>query len=156
MTACTSFLAFLQSKRLRLRKKCIPAPTAGRKSSDLQAVGQIRWQTRGLSTIRACQKSLFDKLVDGGASSPATATSTIRNGRAAALTGSLATLPCLLGLLRPASATGGGLRAPPPVSAKILRISGRGNCKEAIFALENGIFRRKNRPVPAGHAAGDD
>ena len=33
-------------------KKCIPAPTAGRKSSDLQAVGQIRWQTEGLSTIR--------------------------------------------------------------------------------------------------------
>ena len=31
---------------------------------------------------------------------------------------------------------------PPPVSAKILWISGRGNCKEAIFALENGIFRR--------------
>ena len=31
---------------------------------------------------------------------------------------------------------------PPPVSAKILRIFGRGNCKEAIFALENGIFRR--------------
>ena len=73
---------------------------------------------------------------------PATATSSIRNGRAAALTGSLATLPCLLGLLRPASATGGGLRAPLPVSAKILRIFGRGNCKEAIFALENGIFRR--------------
>ena len=45
---------------------------------------------------------------------------------------------------------------PPPVSAKILRIFGRGNCKEAIFALENGIFRRKNRPVPAVHAAGDD
>ena len=53
-----------------------------------------------------------------------------------------AELPCLLGLLRPASATGGGLRAPLPVSAKILRIFGRGNCKEAIFALENGIFRR--------------
>ena len=45
---------------------------------------------------------------------------------------------------------------PPPVSAEILWISGRGNCKEAIFALENGIFRRKNRPAPAGHAAGDD
>ena len=26
---------------------------------------------------------------------------------------------------------------PPPVSAEILRISGRRNCKEAIFALEN-------------------
>ena len=68
----------------------------------------------------------------------------------------LAALPCLLGLLRPVSATGGGLRAPLPVSAKILRIFGRGNCKEAIFALKNGIFRRKNRPVPAVHAAGDD
>ena len=44
----------------------------------------------------------------------------------------------------------------PPVSAKILRIFGRGNCKETIFALENGIFLRKNRPVPAVHAAGDD
>ena len=54
----------------------------------------------------------------------------------------LAALPCSLGLLRPVSATGGGLRAPPPVSAEILWISGRGNCKEAIFALENGIFRR--------------
>ena len=54
-----------------------------------------------------------------------------------------------------------GERAPPPlpplpVSAEILWISGRGNCKEAIFALENGIFRRKNRPAPAVHAAGDD
>ena len=66
-----------------------------------------------------------------------------------------AELPCLLGLLRPVSATGGGLRAPLPVSAKILRIFGRGNCKEAIFALENRIFRRKNRPAPAVHAAGD-
>ena len=41
---------------------------------------------------------------------------------------------------------------PLPVSAKILRIFGRGNCKETIFALENGIFLRKNRPVPAVHA----
>ena len=47
-------------------------------------------------------------------------------------------------------------RPPSPVSAKILRIFGRGNCKEAIFALENRIFRRKNRPAPAVHAAGDD
>ena len=96
----------------------------------------------------------------------------------------LAMFPVSLGLLRPVSATGGGLRAlpqfsmvvplrsqarlrpslaywayyglfppqaaafvrPSPVSAKILRISGRGNCKEAIFALENEIFRRKNQP----------
>ena len=72
------------------------------------------------------------------------------------LASSLVVLPASLGLLRPVSRTARGLRAPPPVSAKILRIFGRGNCKEAIFALENGIFRRKNRPVPAVHAAGDD
>ena len=53
MTACTSFLAFFAEQTLAFAEKCIPAPTAGRKSSDLQAVGQIRWQTRGLSTIRA-------------------------------------------------------------------------------------------------------
>ena len=35
--------------------------------------------------------------------------------------------------------------ATPPVSAEILWISGRGNCKEAIFALGNGISRRKNQ-----------
>ena len=40
--------------------------------------------------------------------------------------------------------------------AKILRIFGRKNCKETIFALENKIFRRKNRPVPTVHAAGHD
>ena len=34
--------------------------------------------------------------------------------------------------------------------------SGRKNCRETIFALENRIFRRKNPPVPAVHAAGDD
>ena len=37
----------------------------------------------------------------------------------------------------------------PPVSAEILRISGHGNCKEAIFALENGIFRRGILRAPA-------
>ena len=61
-------------------------------------------------------------------------------------------------LLRPQGAR--FVRPPPlpplPVSSKILRIFGRGNCKETIFALENGIFLRKNRPVPAVHAAGDD
>ena len=31
----------------------------------------------------------------------------------------------------------------PPVSAEILRISGQGNCKEAIYALENGFFDAK-------------
>ena len=43
------------------------------------------------------------------------------------------------GLLPPQAAA---FVRPLPVSAKILWISGRGNCKEAIFALENGIFRR--------------
>ena len=47
-------------------------------------------------------------------------------------------------------------RPPSPVFAKILRISGRKNCRETIFALENGIFRRKNRFVPTVHAAGHD
>ena len=45
---------------------------------------------------------------------------------------------------------------PPPVFAKILRISGRKNCRETIFALENEIFHRENRPVPTVHAAGHD
>ena len=45
---------------------------------------------------------------------------------------------------------------PLPVFAEILRISGRENCKETIFALENGILRRKNPPAPAVHAAGYD
>ena len=40
--------------------------------------------------------------------------------------------------------------------AEIFQISGRKNCKETIFALENEIFRRKNRPVPTVHAAGRD
>ena len=38
----------------------------------------------------------------------------IQHGRPTALADSLAALPASLGLLRPASATGGGLRAPPP------------------------------------------
>ena len=54
-----------------------------------------------------------------------------------------------------------GKQAPPPlppspVSAKNQRFFGRGACRETIFALENGIFRRKNRPVPTVHAAGHD
>ncbi len=43
----------------------------------------------------------------------------------------------------------------PPVPAEILRISGRGSWKETIFALGSEISRRKNRPAPAVHAAGD-
>ena len=35
------------------------------------------------------------------------------------------------------------------VFAEIFQISGRKNCKESIFALGNGISRRKNRPPPA-------
>ena len=45
---------------------------------------------------------------------------------------------------------------PSPVSAKNQRFFGRGACKETIFSLENGIFRRQNRPVPTVHAAGHD
>ena len=37
-----------------------------------------------------------------------------------------------------------------------LEIPGRKICKVTIFALENEIFRRKNRPAPAVHAAGHD
>ena len=43
----------------------------------------------------------------------------------------------------------------PPVPAEILRISGRGSWKETIFVLGSEISRRKNRPAPAVHAAGD-
>ncbi len=50
----------------------------------------------------------------------------------------------------------GGAATPLPVFAEIFQISGRKNCKETIFALENGIFRRKNPPVPTVHAAGHD
>ena len=39
---------------------------------------------------------------------------------------------------------------------KSFQIFGRKNCRETIFALENGVFRRKNRPVPTVHAAGHD
>ena len=35
----------------------------------------------------------------------------------------------------------------PPVSAEILRISGRGNCKKMDFVLEKGNSQRKNRPA---------
>ena len=81
--------------------------------------------------------------------------SSIRNGRPATPDGLQYSLAywAYYGLLPPQAAA---FVRPLPVSAKILRIFGRGNCKEAIFALKNGIFRRKNRPVPAVHAAGDD
>ena len=35
---------------------------------------------------------------------------------------------------------------PLPVFAEIFQISGRKNCNVRMFALENGIFRCKNRP----------
>ena len=50
--------------------------------------------------------------------------------------------PCFIGLTTACFAHCARPSCAPPVSAKILRISGRGNCKETIFALENGIFRR--------------
>ena len=50
-------------------KKCIPAPTAGRKSPDLQAVGQIRWQTEGLSTISTSLFPSGKRRLLGGATS---------------------------------------------------------------------------------------
>ena len=85
----------------------------------------------------------------------ASCASSIRNGRLAAPGGLQYSLAhwAYYGLFPPQAAA---FVRPSPVSAEILWISGRGNCKEAIFALENGIFRRKNRPVPAVHAAGDD
>ena len=84
----------------------------------------------------ACQKSFFDKLVDGGASSPATATpcrTRIRFPAEILLIGSSRGL-------RPSRAhpEAEGTDSPPhhpfSDSAEILRISGRGICKEAIFS----------------------
>ena len=130
------------------------------------------WRESKLSTIRngrfaalaelACGPPLLIGLTSRcfahwarASCAPATATSTIRNGRLAAPDGLQYFLAhwAYYGLFPPQAAA---FARPSPVSAKILRISGRGNCKEAIFALENGIFRRKNRPAPAVHAAGDD
>ena len=79
--------------------------------------------------------------------------STIRNGHPAAPSGLQCSLAhwAYFALLRPQGAR--FVRPPPlpplPVSAKILRIFGRGNCKEAIFALENGIFLRGVLRAPA-------
>ena len=69
---------------------------------------------------------------------PATATSSIRNsrlasshrpsiqhGRTTALASSLVALPASLGLLRPVSATGGGLRAPLAFGGAVFRRCGR-------------------------------
>ena len=66
--------------------------------------------------------------------------SSIRNSRLATLP--LASLLCSLDFRFACFAHCARPSCAPPVSAKILRIFGRGNCKETIFALENGIFRR--------------
>ena len=83
-------------------------------------MGKCQWHKK--KALQKCKTQLvkkdFDKLAEGGASSPP--------------------LP------------------PLPVFAEIFQISGRKNRKETIFALENGIFRRKNPPVPTVHAAGHD
>ena len=84
----------------------------------------------------ACQKSLFDKLVDGGASSPATATPS--KGEWLRMSHSVAKRLVFANEL-----------AKTTSFAEIFQISGRKNCKESIFALGNGISRRKNRPPPA-------
>ena len=39
---------------------------------------------------------------------------------------------------------------------KIFQISGHKNCREAIFSLENEIFRCKNRLASTVYAAGHD
>ena len=57
--------------------------------------------------------------------------------------------PLLIGLTTACFAHCARPSCAPPVSAKILRIFGRGNCKEAIFALENGIFRHGVLRAPA-------
>ena len=107
-----------------------------------------------IGSISACQKDFLTSWWRGSK------LSTIRNGHPAAPSGLQCSLAhwAYFALLRPQGAR--FVRPPPlpplPVSAKILRIFGRGNCKEAIFALKNGIFRRKNRSAPAVHAAGDD
>ena len=73
---------------------------------------------------------------------PAEATPSIRNGRSTALAELACGPPLLIGLTTACIRHRRRPSCAPPVSAKILRISGRGNCKETIFALENGIFRR--------------
>lgn len=45
---------------------------------------------------------------------------------------------------------------PSPVFAKVFQIFGRKSCKETFFALQNGIFHRKERSAPTVHAAGHD
>ena len=121
------------------------------------ALPRYRLQVSRLSVQHGRSASFASSLAALPASlgSSAAIAPSIRNGRPAAPYGLQYSLAhwAYYGLFPPQAAA---FVRPSPVSAEILWISGRGNCKEAIFALENGIFRRKNRPVPAVHAAGDD
>ena len=78
--------------------------------------------------------------------------STIRNGHPAAPGGLQRSLAhwAYFALLRPLGAR--FVRPPPlpplPVSAKILRIFGRGNCKEAILLWKMGFSSAKIAPSP--------
>ena len=104
-------------------------------SSGLQPLRGLRFRTVPSSVARCFASADFASLC-------------VLEASAASRPPMKAVLPCLLGLLRPASATGGGLRAPPPVSAKILRIFGRGNCKEAILLWKMGFSSAKIAPSP--------
>ena len=52
-------LAFAEKNTFPPRLLAVEAREAVRR----QAIGKSRWQTAGLSTIRACQKDFFDKLL---------------------------------------------------------------------------------------------
>lgn len=49
-----------------------------------------------------------------------------------------------------------GLTTLPDFARISSKSPGAKSAKETIFALKNGIFRRKNPPAPAVHAAGLD
>ena len=63
----------------------------------------------------------------------------IRNGRSAALTSSLAALLCSLGLLRPVSATGGGLRASHQFPLKSYGFPGAETAKKRFLLWKMGF-----------------
>ena len=93
----------------------------------------------------ACQKRLFDKLVDGGVSPPPLPPLPV----------SAKILNALAALRLPAAASSAGRILRIPVRAgracthvqwrDCCRISGRGDCKVAIFLSENRIFIQKNQ-----------
>ena len=92
-----------------------------------------------------CQKSFFDKLVDREQA--------IHNSQWSSCCALAAQYFLARWALRAVSPTGRALRAPPPlppppVSAKILRISGRGNCKEADFCSGKWDFPPQKSPIP--------